>query len=613
VTLAPETRALLTDALRPPPGHRVDVAVATTYSLDLIALLLAPLNFAMHEHRDDVDAVDPITLLETVRRYAEHTTVFCQAGAIHVPAAYRSVLTFTEDSVVEVAAPREGRLFHPKVWTVRFCDADGKHQHRCLVLSRNLTFDQSWDTVLRLDQANDDGRPSLSSAPVADLLAALPGLALRPLHSMRRERIEGLADSVRRVRLALPEGFDQGELLTLGLAGSTSMEPGSFDRLLAMSAFLDAATMKDLGQATTDLLVLSRAESLDLVASSLGEAQTYVLQRSADSTDQGGISGGPTSTVEPEDASPAQGPSRGLHAKTFIGELGSRAVVITGSANATRAGFDGNVEVVARLEGPARMCGIDSVWDGTKDAPGMSRLVEPYTPRAVAPDVEERAANDWAIQRFHAALAAADPSLSVTEHDTDRYEMQLTIGEVLPPPDSSSRVRLLSLPEHVESRDLAPSVSWGPLGLLSITPYVVVTTTIGRGAQRVRSASIVKAQLIGDVPQRRQRVLRAVLRTKSDVLRYLVFLLGDPALESMFAASTGNWEGRAGLPGGTYDDVALFEPLVRAVVRGDESLDRVASLLMELQETEGGEDLIPDGFTVLWDAVWEVHREEARG
>jgi hypothetical protein len=29
--LAPETRTLLTDGLRPPDGFRVDVAVATTY------------------------------------------------------------------------------------------------------------------------------------------------------------------------------------------------------------------------------------------------------------------------------------------------------------------------------------------------------------------------------------------------------------------------------------------------------------------------------------------------------------------------------------------------------------------------------------------------------
>ena len=87
MTLTPETRVLLTDALRPPAGYRVEAAVGTTYSLNLTALLLAPLSFALFDqgNADEIGAVDPIRLLEAVRRYADHTTVFCQAGGIHVP------------------------------------------------------------------------------------------------------------------------------------------------------------------------------------------------------------------------------------------------------------------------------------------------------------------------------------------------------------------------------------------------------------------------------------------------------------------------------------------------------------------------------------------------
>ena len=44
--LHPDTTVLLTDALRPPGGYRVDHAVATTYSLNLTALLIAPMTFS---------------------------------------------------------------------------------------------------------------------------------------------------------------------------------------------------------------------------------------------------------------------------------------------------------------------------------------------------------------------------------------------------------------------------------------------------------------------------------------------------------------------------------------------------------------------------------------
>ena len=94
MSLTPESRVMLTDALRPPAGHRLDVAVGTTYSLDLTALLLAPLSFALFDQAnsndladDSASGLDPIRLLEAVRRHAQHTTVFCQAGGIHVPAS----------------------------------------------------------------------------------------------------------------------------------------------------------------------------------------------------------------------------------------------------------------------------------------------------------------------------------------------------------------------------------------------------------------------------------------------------------------------------------------------------------------------------------------------
>jgi hypothetical protein len=47
--LAPKDRTLLLESLRPPPGFRLDAAVSTTYSLDLMALLVAPLAFTFFD------------------------------------------------------------------------------------------------------------------------------------------------------------------------------------------------------------------------------------------------------------------------------------------------------------------------------------------------------------------------------------------------------------------------------------------------------------------------------------------------------------------------------------------------------------------------------------
>lgn len=122
MSLGLEDRKLITDALEPPPGMELDRAVTTTYSLDLVALLLVPLTFAAIDQRgseegpgDPDQGVDPVALLESVRRCADRLTVLVQAGGIAVPAKYRPMLTYLEGSLVQVAVPGTGGVLHPKV------------------------------------------------------------------------------------------------------------------------------------------------------------------------------------------------------------------------------------------------------------------------------------------------------------------------------------------------------------------------------------------------------------------------------------------------------------------------------------------------------------------
>ena len=147
--LEPESRRLLLDALRPPVGYELDRAVGTTFTLDLISLLAAPLGFAMFD-RESADGrlvCDPMALLQSVRRYADRIDIFCQAGKIAVPPQHRALLTYLESSVHEVRPRRHpDAIFHPKVWAIRYRrtgeppQAEGHVIYRILCLSRNLTF-----------------------------------------------------------------------------------------------------------------------------------------------------------------------------------------------------------------------------------------------------------------------------------------------------------------------------------------------------------------------------------------------------------------------------------------------------------------------------------------
>ena len=151
--LTPRSRRLLLEALRPPPGHSLSRAIGTSYTLDLMALLTAPLAFTFFDHEDDDGRpiADPLALLQAVRSNADRIHIFCQAGGIAVPSSGRTLLSYLEDSVFEVTAPKEGGVFHPKIWVIRFVSERDEPRYRLLCLTRNLTFDRSWDTALVLD------------------------------------------------------------------------------------------------------------------------------------------------------------------------------------------------------------------------------------------------------------------------------------------------------------------------------------------------------------------------------------------------------------------------------------------------------------------------------
>lgn len=607
MTLTPETRVLLTDALRPPGGYRVEVAVGTTYSLNLTALLLAPLSFALFDQgsADDIGAVDPIRLLEAVRRHADHTTVFCQAGGIHVPSSYRSILTFVEDSVLEVMPFHEGAIFHPKVWAIRFIDQGGNRIHRVIILSRNMTLDKSWDTALVLDE--EEGG-AIDAGPAADFVRLLPALALHQLGAGRSAEIEELASSLSVVRLAAPSPFTSGELLSIGMTDDRVWPfPERGKRLLAISPFLTQGAISAAAKIAADRVLVSRAESLELVGSKLLHGWSVnVLQRLAEVDPGADLDD--ISTVTSNGFFEVH---QGLHAKTFVIDLaGGASTTVTGSANLTSASWGSNVEFDVVLTGPTSACGVEAVLSGSPEAPGLSRIIEEYSVTDEEGATDAAIETSYRLEQFHQQLAASEPALHIAAVADDRVTATLTLTVPGDAP-GETKLWLASLPEGVHSQPLGPALAW-TIAPVNITPFIAVETTYGTGAARVTRRCVLKASLSGAIDGRRHDAVFSILRSKDDVLRYLVFLLGDPSYDALFAQLAGVDSERFTDPHGpglTSADVALFEPLVRATSRDEDALARVASLVEDLRSLPNGQELVPEGFDELWDVVWQVHQE----
>jgi hypothetical protein len=474
---------------------------------------------------DRLPEVDPIRLLEAVRRHADHTTVFCQAGAIHVPSQYRSILTFTEDSVLEVMPLREGTIFHPKVWALRFVDPQGRRLHRVVILSRNMTLDRCWDTALVLDE--EDGG-EIDAAPAAEFVKRLPDLAIQPLADARAQEIEQLAQTLSKVWLAAPSPFIDGELLPIGLNNRQTWPfPDRARRLLAISPFLTRPALRALATMTSNRTLVSRAEALELIGSKHLEGWSVnVLQRLAE------VDPGEDATEAVRAISEFQEASQGLHAKTFIVDLADRrSMVVTGSANLTSERWGNSIEFDAILTGPTWACGVEAVLSGSAEVPGLIRLLEEYSVSTEAGVTDAAIHTSYVLDQFHRQLAVNAPNLHVTPVEADRVQATLTLTVPVDAPGHTS-IWLASLPADIQRQDLAATLSWA-IAAVNITPFVAVETTAGEGNPKVTRRCVLKATLTGANDTRRQDAVFSILRSK------------EVAKKTCFAISSSCWATRA--------------------------------------------------------------------
>ena len=139
------------ELLAPPATYHLDFAIGTTYSLDLDALVGATMALGLSAETDTNLIKNPVCLLEALKKTADKIALFCEAGQIHMPGNVTELYILLEKMVFSVAlsGTKKNRhaSFHPKFWLIRYKNDNGEIMYRVVVLSRNLTFDRSWDVL----------------------------------------------------------------------------------------------------------------------------------------------------------------------------------------------------------------------------------------------------------------------------------------------------------------------------------------------------------------------------------------------------------------------------------------------------------------------------------
>lgn len=554
---------ILTTDVMQSDGYVVDYAVLTTYSLDLPTLLSVPFALGAMPDLTDTMAHSPHLILEAVSASTDKFAVFCNAGSIAVPQANNLLYSLLESNVVQVGLSARGRgfiNFHPKVWIVRETNPDtAAQQLKVVVLSRNLTGSNDLDVVcelvapLKAKPVSDEAQAK--HKPLADFMA---WLAERASSKIRKHLHDLIADVARVERFDVTDSpFQDYAFSPMGIEGYDGMEVLKRDMLdhaaemVVISPFIDEPTLRMMQACSPKArkTLITRHASVTNEVISLFNDGVYAPKEVL------------TDKAERDVAVDLHEKVYFVHnSRTYINKL------YLGSTNATRNGFDRNVEFLVRLDFKFYKTSYDAfrkelIYDKSDclfehvDAVPADEAV---TQDALTSELLLRQAIS-VIQKAEIAKTPSGYSVTIRCHKTS--VPAVTIRPYTLPPDTSETLLTDGLTfEGIEERLLTQF-------------YVVSVGELKR---------LIKLPTTGlPFEARDKAIFRSVVNSREKFVSYLAFMLTDDA--NLYLPEDNAAE-RALAEQGAADNErkicsALYEDMVKAAYYTPERLKSIRSLM----------------------------------
>lgn len=594
------------EQLTPPEGFDFDSAIATTYSLDLNALLAVPIALCFRNTLDGELKGEKLALLEAIGQVKGKLKVFYQKGNISYPPKFNRLYTFLEPCL-QAVVPEGGAFssFHPKLWLLRFVEVvEGSKKpsvrYRLIVLSRNLTFDRSWDVAVTLE--GKLGRAKVQSFAMRQLQQFFTKLLMQDksfsLGSIMLQELE-------MVDWELPEHFNDFQMLIGGSGFSRPLhfEREHYDEILVVSPFLKstgggvAALDWLAGYASNNNRILcSRAEELDAIgADKLAGWQCFAMNTDIVNGEERNEIGG--------DANQKEIKMQDLHAKLIVAAANGKAIWHIGSANATTAalgegnnGAPRNTEAMLMLTGPSRKFGPKMLLQEWIPEKG----IKVFTPHEFSESVitTDESQEQIIRQTVHQLISAQWQLYTKLDASGTAYTLVLKVNI-----DGGLHNHLVNDKVMVTVgqldiagiRELASEMTWEGAKLSSISALIPVTVNV-MGSDLEKRLIIAAKLTIEGGDMRHQQIMKELVDTPAKVLDYIRLLLQVTpdknqwlAFESQGGATSGDFF-LAGSP--------ILEQLLLASSRHPSVLIRMQSAIKRL--TQAGA-VIPPEFLKLWE------------
>ncbi|NYS60707.1 hypothetical protein [Vreelandella salicampi] len=579
--------------LRPPEGYELDSAIAATYTLELDALLSVPVALCFHDTLEGEIQGERLALLEAVGQLNGRLKVFYQAGKIKLPGSYNRLFALLEPWLQPVMPGNVAySSFHPKFWLLRYTAPKRPVRYRLIVLSRNLTFDRSWDLALSMD--GEVSRESLYSTHQGwdDLVRGLLLLdpSFEPGKVIRKE--------LNRIKWRPPDNFRDPRILAGGPGYGQPLDIlNPNDSILVVSPFLKdsvggVGALDELAQRAPEgnRWLLSRGEELDEIGpEKLVEWSCFSIN---------------SDVVDGEERLEMGIAKQNLHGKLIVVERGKRRQTChwhLGSANATaaalgHAGTDPrNTELMVRLTGQSALMGPAALLEQwiDKHNPGNGLFVEhQFDERQESEGESDR--DLFRVLSF--GLIKADWILTAREAESDStlFELELSIDE-MPSLQAGLSVEVGLLPVRESYRPLDDHISWNNLNINQLSAFLAVRITSHASSETEHL--VIQTDLnLPTGTDRERRIIEQLVDTEDKFLNYIRLLLQRHPDKNEWFGFDGSG-GQTGTLGTLFGDSPVFEQLMFAAARDTEILERIQKMIDRLKGTSVP---IPERFEQLW-------------
>ncbi len=555
--------------------YELEQAVCLTYSLDMEALLGIPLCLGMRGEMTSSQRSNPLYVLEAIRRTGKKLSVFCNAGCIKVPKSESRLFALMENCIHEVRMPSFKYNFHPKIWVVQYRNnVDDRIFIKVIVMSRNLTFDQSMDMAVEMAGFVGE-KPNPKNQPLADMLQFV---------SQFDDKKGGMNELIKNLmhveEFELLDCFDDYNFHSFGIYGKS--ENGikkiaakgklqsannmfkNCNSLMIVSPFLTENTVLDILQGAERKCLITRETSVT----------KGIFDAFNNNPDDGIWIVDPvfSSNDALEDNESYGFADRDIHAKVYYTEkYGESHKLYVGSLNASHNAFNNNVEFLVELSYKSYH---SSYWSIKND----------FIPEKESPFIKMLSFNEKASDDATGEIDFREEIYSITSAEVISNNERFSLKVYADTEYADVTIRPFYL--RASAKPLTKEVLFEDVALNNLSNMFIVSKGDCECLVRLNVSNIPEQE-------REDAIFNDIIKNRPMFMTYMRYLLDEDfydtvGIEDMLKSESGELDYNQGY--GFNIEPDIYEKMLRTAADNPERFDAMYEVVEKLEDNVIGEE-----------------------